>query len=489
MRAVVRFAPYALVLGLAAFLVLTSRVVMGDSVAVWRGVIVIRQALAEGHAPRNPFNVAAHFPLYQYLPALALSCAGASEQTAMALFCALSFLAFVGSMALTIGVLRRRSAAAATAGVLVLVSGPLLWYSRASFGEMLAAFLILAYTAACLRGSGSIVTAVLFVCAAMTKETALPFLLLIAAVPLLVDRRAGRSWQCRQFAAILVAAVASAGLTAGFNYYRYGVPYNAVNLQDVCLVPRLQTQVSFFAAIWLSPNGGLLFFWPSFVVALVVLTAAVWRSPRAGGVGRIPLVGVAALLVLLTAGFSKWYQPFGWFAWGPRLMLPWVPAATVIILYYYAEEFDVVLARLSARPIRWMFALLVLAAATLPQAVVLVKSEVFWSLFTLPPVEELLAVNDYIGSYYAWLGHALWPRPGRVAILACYPAAVRELPTFLASLTLSLAVVGLGWQLRRDCRTGGRSGRQPGGITNSSVLAVQRADNSQSDPIHRCGAA
>jgi hypothetical protein len=370
---------------------------------------------------------------------------------------------------------------AATAGVLVLVSGPLLWYSRASFGEMFAAFLILAYTAACLCGSGSVFTAVLFVCAALTKETALPFLLLIAAVVLLVDRRAGRSWPSRRIAAVLLAAVVSAGLTAGFNYYRYGAPYNAVNFQDVCLVPRLKTQASFFAGIWLSPNGGLLFFWPSFVVALVLLTAAAWRSPRATGAGRIPLAGVAALLVLLTSGFSKWYQPFGWFAWGPRLMLPWVPTATMILLYYYAKECDEVLARLSARPVPWAFALFLLAAATLPQAAVLVKPEVFWSLFTLPPVEELLAVDDYIGSYYAWLALAMWPPPNRVAILACYPAAMRELPAFLASLSLSLAVVGLGWQLRRDCRAGS--------ITNSSVLAARQADNSPGNPIRRCRAA
>jgi hypothetical protein len=458
MRAVVRFGPYVLVIGLAVFLVLTRRQVMGDSVGVWRGVGAIRQALAQGQPPRTPFNAAAHFPLYQYIPGLALSYLGATEQTAMDVFCVLSFLAFVGSLALTVGLLRRRSPVAAAAGVLVLVSGPLLWYARASFGEMLAAFLILAYTAACLGGARPAVTAVLLVAAGLTKETALPFLLLIAAIVLLMDRRAGRPWPRRRIAAVILAAVVTAALTAGFNYYRYGVYYNVVNFQDVCLVPKLKTQVSFFAGIWLSPNGGFLFFWPSFVAALAVLTPAVLQSPRAAGAGRIPLLGVGALLALLTAGFSKWYQPFGWFAWGPRLMLPWVPAAATLLFYYYAEELEEMLGRLSVRPARWAVVLLVLAAASLPQAAVLVKPEVFWGLFTLPPAKELLAIHDYVGSYYGWLRHAMWPRPARAVLLMCYPAAVRELPAFLASLALTLAVVGFGWQLRRGRAGDNRQG-------------------------------
>jgi hypothetical protein len=460
MRAVVRFGPYVLVLGLAAFLVLRCRQVMGDSIGVWRGVVAIRQALADGQPPRTPFNATGHFPLYQYIPGLVFCYLGATEQTAMALFCVLSFLAFVGTLALAVRLLRRQSPAAAAAGVLVLVSGPLLWYARASFGEMLAAFLILAYTTACLRQVRPVVTGLLLVAAGLTKETALPFLLLIAAVVLVMDRRAGRPWSPGRIAAVLLGAVLAAGLTVGFNYYRYGVYYNAVNLQDVSLVPTLKTQASFFASIWLSPNGGLLFFWPSFVAALTVLTTAVLRSPRTAGAGRIPLAGVSLLLALLTAGFSKWYQPFGWFGWGPRLMLPWIPAASALLLYYYAPEWEEMVGRLSGRPWRWVLVLALLAGVSLPQAAVLVKPDIFWSLFTLPPAAELLAIRDYVGAYYGWLRHAMWPRPAKAVLLTCYPAAVHELPVFLASLTMTLAVVGFGWQLR-TLTLPGRGRRRP----------------------------
>ncbi len=451
MRATVRFLPYMLVLGLAFFYLLTSRVHMGDTALLVRGVETIRRSLTEGTLPTDPMQVG-HFPLYQYLPGLVFSFLGASERLSLDLFCLLNFLAFVGSVVLMVRTLRVRSPAVAAAGALVLVTGPLLWYARASFGEMLAALLILAYAVACVRGAGPAVTALLFVSAGLTKETALPFLVLMAAVGLLADRRAGRPWSRGRVAAVGLAVVLTVGLTAAFNCYRFGVPYNAENLQEGVLVPALKTQASFFAAIWLSPNGGLLFFWPSFAAALAVSLAVVLRRRRAVGPGLVPVGGVGTMLVLLTLGFSKWYAPFGWPAWGPRLMLPWIPAAVLMLLWYYAEKWEGVLVRLWARPARGALALLALAAASLPQAAVLARPAVYDSLWTIPAGGD---PHNWFAFYYLWMRRALWPRPDRIALLSCYPAALREGPVFLTSLVFALAVAGLAWQTRKGMRDEG----------------------------------
>jgi hypothetical protein len=447
MRALVRFSPYTLVFGIGFFYLLTSRIHMGDTVLVARGVETIRRSLVEGTLPADPMQVG-HFPLYQYLPGLVFSFLGATERTSLDLFCVLNCLAFVGCVVLTVRTLRLRSPAVAAAGALVLATGPLLWYARASFGEMLAALLVLAFTAACLRGARPAVTALLLVLAGLTKETALPFLLLIAAVGLLVDRRAGRPWPRGRLAAVGMGAILTVALTAGFNCYRFGVPYNAENLQEHFLVPDLKTQVSFFAAIWVSPNGGIVFFWPSFVAALAGLAAVVLRGPWKRRPSLVPLGGVGAMLVLLTLGFSKWYSPFGWPAWGPRLMVPWVPAAMLTLFWYYAEEMEGLLTRLCSRPARGVLFVVVLAVLSLPQAAVLAGPAVYDSLWVVPPGGN---PANWIPYYYRWIRHAAWPRPDRIALLSCYPA-LREWPVFLTSLVFTFAVAGFGLQIRARLR-------------------------------------
>ena len=68
---------------------------------------------------------------------------------------------------------------AAVCFLAVLLSGPLLWYATSSFGEMLAALVTTALVAACLRRAGGPVVGLLLVLAGLSKDTALPFLVLL----------------------------------------------------------------------------------------------------------------------------------------------------------------------------------------------------------------------------------------------------------------------------------------------------------------------
>lgn len=466
MKAVVRFGPYALVVAILVFLLSSSRAVMGDSLIVARGVQVLRRSLTEWKVPPGrpvftPFEALAlisdgqapgrgvgHFPLYQYVTGLMFSFLGAGEKTILDLFCVLNALALMGCLAVTVGVLYGRSPALAAAAVLVLLTGPLLWYACCSFGEMLAAFLILAFTAASVRQTGPLTTAGLLVAAGLTKETALPFLLLIAAVPLLEAHRAGQRRPRGRLTALACAALLTLALTAGFNYFRFDTPYNAFNLQKGFLVPQRTTQAMFFAAIWLSPNGGLLFFWPSFAAVLVVLTVTLLRTPRASRPSLIPLAAVGLLLIGLTLGFSKWYTPFGGPAWGPRLMLPWIPATILLLFYYYAEPLQAALAWLGARPARWRLSVAALAAASLPQAVTLVKPDLFWCTSRFPPELAAAALRDPVGFYYQGMAHVLWPTLDNAVLLSCYSAAVWEWPALLITLAFTLAIAGFARQAR-----------------------------------------
>lgn len=52
----------------------------------------------------------------------------------------------------------------------------------------------------------------------------------------------------------------------------------------------------------------------------------------------IPLWIICSVLIAITAGLSSWWAPFGWIAWGPRLMIPWIPAITLLVLHLYHQD-------------------------------------------------------------------------------------------------------------------------------------------------------
>ena len=100
-------------------------------------------------------------------------------------------------------------------------------------------------------------------------------------------------------------------------------------------VDTLEQGVLNFAGIWLSPNGGALPFWLSFACVCVVILFAAAAAPRYWQVSPWPARLLALLLLGLTAGLSSWYAPHGWIAWGPRLLLPWLPATVYLTCYFY----------------------------------------------------------------------------------------------------------------------------------------------------------
>ncbi|HEX9968529.1 MAG TPA: hypothetical protein VGB03_00195, partial [Acidimicrobiales bacterium] len=82
-------------------------------------------------------------------------------------------------------------------------------------------------------------------------------------------------------------------------------------------------------AALVSWNGGLFVFWPTLVLPIIVAAMALRRSDRRA---RFRLTLIAAAFGAFLLGVAMWFSPFGWHAWGPRLLLPIVPAAVLGIL-------------------------------------------------------------------------------------------------------------------------------------------------------------
>src|SRR5688572_27439747 len=215
-----------------------------------------------------------HFPLLQFIPAVVLKVRGVQDSTVLAVFAGLNWAAFAATVALMWWSLRQgASRTVAMVAVFVLLTSPFLPYSVETFNEPMAAFLVLAFSVAVLVGGHWGWTFLLCVLAAITKETAAPFLFLMGVLGLFRRHHAPRS-KAAYLAVLLLACGVGVGINSLFNYFRYDSIFNVQLLAREFRVDTLEQQAINFAGIWLSPNGGVIPFWPSFVVVCVVVLSA-----------------------------------------------------------------------------------------------------------------------------------------------------------------------------------------------------------------------
>ncbi|ATB38693.1 hypothetical protein CYFUS_004128 [Cystobacter fuscus] len=353
----------------------------GDTEDLLRCADGVRECLAAGRWAGCA--EAGKWPLLQYVPALLTRLAGGSTQAAGQVLCYLSLVSFFALLAMTWRTLSARSRPVAVAAVLVLASGLLFHYATRSFGEMGATFAAAAFAAAWVsRRSPGLVATLAFVLG-LTKETAFPFIALLGASCVVVHQVPGQPWrellraERGRLVGSAAAVVLSGALSAAFNLFRFGTPYNARYLMEAGWGPSVLVQLEQLVALWVAPNAGLLFFWPFLVVLLAALAIAVtrrvWRG-EAAAVSALPLVGVAALVGMMCVLLSRWWAPFGWWAWGSRLVIPWLPAALLVLLYAYAGTAESLLRPLVATPVRVAVLALALMVAAMPHLVSIYRS-------------------------------------------------------------------------------------------------------------------
>ena len=116
-----------------------------------------------------------------------------------------------------------------------------------------------------------------------------------------------------------------------FNFLRYQSITNST-YQDLGTVLNLPVNLSNFFAIWLSPSGGVLGYF--FLLPLLILIMFLMRYRAFSNLQRILALLIVAPLILLTFNLTFWFSPFGWIAWGPRLILP-----TLILVSFTAFIF------------------------------------------------------------------------------------------------------------------------------------------------------
>ena len=363
----------------------------GDTQDLLRCADGVRACLSEGRW--SGCTKAGKWPLLQYGPALLVRLAGGSLEDAGRALSYLSLASFFGLLAMTWRTLAVHSRPVAVAAVLVLASGLLFHYATRSFGEMVATFAAAALAAAWLRRESPWLVALLAFVTGLSKETAFPFIALLGATCVVVHQVPGQPWRelLRAERGRLVGSAAgvllSGGLTAAFNLFRFGSPVNTRYLLEASWGPPLGVQLEHLAALWVAPNAGLLFYWPFLVLLLAALPLAVARQRRSATPrpSWLPLLGVAALVGLLCIGLTRWWAPFGWWAWGSRLVLPWLPAALLVLLEAYAPAAASLVRPLVATPVRAVLLAVLLAVASVPHLISIYRSnELLNALFVEP---------------------------------------------------------------------------------------------------------
>jgi hypothetical protein len=306
------------------------------------------------------------WPLLQHLPDLAAIGLGADKHATRS-----RVLELLGVAGVVLGVAAAWFAFAAQRGrglfwafMVVLFSGPLLWYGRTTFGEALSAGLLTAFVAATAVPASPVLVALAAMTAAWTKETTYPFLVVLGVLGLLAARRRTGAPIRRHIlwgAAGLALGIVAASL---FNVVRYGKIVSPNVSESLLHTTGLWRKLEYTAAVFVSPSGGVFVSWLSAIA--IVLTGVVLALSRGDRFERRTAIAVIALLVALALGFASWWTPFGWTAYGNRLFVPWGLPLALFVLVVYGRLVLPVVTRLLRPAWRLLLVFAVLLALALP---------------------------------------------------------------------------------------------------------------------------
>jgi hypothetical protein len=339
-----------------------------------------------------------YWPLLQHAPDLAAIGLGADRHSTRARLLELLGVAGVlaGVLSAWLALSRAKQLAWFWAFMLALLSSPLLWYGRTTFGEALAAGLLVCFVAATLAPAHPVVVALAAIAAAWTKETTYPFLVALGVLGLLVAaRRTGLRvrGQLIGLASGLFAGIAAASL---FNVVRYGRVISPYFFEPQVHTPGVARKLEYAAAVLVSPSGGMFVFWP--VAAVLVLAGCIVGLRSDDRLRAAAAVVVLVVVAGLIAGFASWWAPFGWAAYGDRLAVPWGLPLALFGLVVWGDALRPFVARLLGPRWRLLLVFAVVLAFTLPSIGTMWRPDSTGSFFS----QEQPCERPWLGGVEEW---------------------------------------------------------------------------------------
>jgi hypothetical protein len=389
------------------------------------------------------------FPALQYVPAVALRAFGVSTESTLRALGVLNAVSLVAILTLARNTLKRLAPPMwAPLVTTALLASPLLWYGRTALGEELATAVILAAVVAVLVDARPLTVGALVAVSCLTKETNPPFVLALAAICVLARTSAEDPMRRRRLIVIAIGTTVGVVLNAGFNIFRFGSWRNTDYMNTSLYVPNADVFARLFTAQWIAPNGGLAWFWPLAPLLVFVIAIACYRRGGQMSWQRVAVPVVAALLVGQVALLATWWAPFGWYAWGPRLVLPLVPALLVAACVLGARAATAGFARFLTG--RWLLpAGLATIIVGLPQAVVVFRGLAVSEFFSHP-----LCVGTGIlvapTQYYECLQRTAWSKRPWMLQLGMHGLSSPQ--GWFIAIAFTGAIVSLLYMARRAAR-------------------------------------
>jgi hypothetical protein len=347
------------------------------------------------------------YPLLQYVPATVFAWLGWSDAEMLSGLRWLSYCSLLGILALFLLAFREQPRLIYLSWA-VLIGSSLLYLANAAFGEALASLAVLAAVVAA-AGKRPVLVAALASVACLGKETLAPFVILLC---LLCARELPERLlpSARLLWPIIGGSAFGVMLSGAFNVLRFGGPRNALYLGDEFRTAGVGRQIEWFVALWLSPAGGVAWFWPAFTLVMIASAVVAVRRSRL----RDKLLDAAPALALVAwvGGLSLWFAPFGWITFGPRLAVPLLPALLFTVLWRNGEQILRLLGATNAR------ASITVAAVSIASIPMYGSPWRWWNAVqdlitpgsaTCPPMTGL-SIQDDADEYYRCTSATMWRR-------------------------------------------------------------------------------
>jgi hypothetical protein len=398
-------------LALTTFIILTNSHFEGDTIALYEGVQQIKSCISEYQFKHC---TVVHFPIFQFIPSLFFEYLGFNQTLNLRILGLINTFSLIGIFFICFYFFRNQNKKKYRYILLLsLITSPLLWYGKSTFNEITASFLTLSLITFVLFKDSFFIVFVLSFLTGLTKETAFVFVIflgLIAAMEKSKIRGHGIVKTLTSLIPILLGCSLSFIVNCLFNYFRYGTFQNILLLQDFFIVDSNYQRLISFLGIWISPGGGILFFWFSFF-AFLFLNLFLTFQKKQSFYKLAELSLLAIVLIGLSVGFATWFSPFGWISWGPRLILPWLPSTLLLVMIICADETNQLLKILIDKKWKQISLILLLFSTSLHNVVVLLHYDLFPNFFiTSGACSNMFLELLETTLYYKCLNYFMWDK-------------------------------------------------------------------------------
>ena len=221
---------------------------------------------------------------------------------------------------------------------MTLIIGPIIAYGPYSFGEAIST---LAYVGLVIAIFDKKYFRIIFfmVLAVTSRETAFVSIVLLTAAILVYDTNRTRHELRQMLFAIYGSMLLGIVCLLSFNVWKFNTWKNLPHMDPVFRTPGFRLKLESAVGIILSPNGGLVPYW--FLGSVVALGIPFWGliNRRLSARKRFSFLLLVFGFIAQVAILSSWYAPYGWVAWGPRLVIPSTAmGATICLVIVFQDE-------------------------------------------------------------------------------------------------------------------------------------------------------